>query len=142
MANEITVRNSLSVKNGNLDFRSNPTVFKADMTGLDGPTPGTITCAVAPGTDVDLSELSTPGMCFVQNLDATNYVTIGIRDPENNLFFPFMELLPGEFSVFRLSRSVEEEFATGTGTVGANTNRIRVVANNSACNVFFAAFEK
>lgn len=142
MANEITVRNSLQIRKGHLDFQSKPTLYKADMTGLDGPTPGTITCAVAPGTDVDLSELSTPGMCWVMNLDATNYVTIGIRDPESNKFYPFLELLPGEFTLFRLSRNVEEEFATGTGTVGADTNRIRIVANTAACNVAVFAFEK
>jgi hypothetical protein len=142
MANEINVRASLQIKKGNLDFQSKPTVFKSDMTGLDGPTPGTITCAVAPGTDVDLSELTTPGMCWMMNLDATNYVTVGIRDPESNLFYPFLELLPGEFTVFRLARNVEEEYATGTGTVGANTNRIRIVANNAACNVAVFAFEK
>lgn len=142
MANEITVRASLQIKKGNLDFRSSPTLFQADMTGLDGPTPGTITCATAPGTDVDLSELSTPGMCWMMNLDSTNYVTVGIHDPESNLFYPVMELLPGEFSVFRLARNVEEEYATGTGTVGANTNRIRIIANSAACNVFVAAFEK
>lgn len=142
MANEITVRASLQIKKGNLDFQSKPTLFKADMTGLDGPTPGTITCAVAPGTDVDLSELTTPGMCWIQNLDSTNYVTIGIRDPESNKFYPMMELAAGQFAVFPLARSVEEEFATGTGTVGPATNRIRIVANTAACNVFVAAFEK
>lgn len=142
MANEITVRASLQIRKGNLDFQSKPTQFRATMTGLDGPTPGTITCAVAPGTDVNLTELGTPGMCFIQNLDATNYVTVGIRDPETNFFYPMMELLPGEFTVFRLSRSVEEQFATGTGTVAAATNRIRIIANTAACNVLICAFEK
>lgn len=141
MANEAQVRASLQIKKGNLDYRSNPTVFNADVTGTDGPTPGTITCAVAPGTDVSLSELSTPGLCVIQNLDSTNYVTVGVRDPESNLFYPFMELLAGEIYVFRLSRNVEEEFATGTGTVGPNTNRLRIIANTAACNVFVGAFE-
>lgn len=142
MANEITIRNSLQIQNGNLDYRSRPTSFRANMSGLDGPVPGAVSCAVAPGTNIDLSELTTPGMCWVQNLDADNYVTIGMFDPESDIFYPTLELLPGEFSVFRLSRDIQEELGTGTGTVGPGTNRLRCIADTAACNVIFHVFEK
>lgn len=142
MANEATIRASLTVRKGNLDHRSNPTQFQATQTGVGGPTPGTILCAVAPGTDVDLSELTTPGLATIQNLDATNYVTVGIFDPQSNLFYPFMELLPGEIYPLRLSRNIQEEYATGTGTVGPGTNTLRVIANTAACFVKVDCFEK
>lgn len=142
MANEATIRAQLTLKKGEIDYRSNPTVFLADVTGTKGPTPGAIACAVAPGTDVDLSELTTPGFCVLHNLDSTNYVTYGIWDPEGGKFYPLGELLAGEFTVVRLSRNIQEEYGTGTGTTGADTNRLRIVADTAACNVFVGAFEK
>lgn len=142
MANEINLRASLTIKKGALDFRSNPSQFILSQSGVGGPTPGTILCAVAPGTDVDLTELTTPGACYLQNLDATNYVTVGIFDPETNRFFPMLELPPTVGYPVVLSRNIREEFATGTGTIGNLTNRLRIIANSAACLVCVAAFEK
>lgn len=142
MANELTLRTSLTVRKGNLDYRSFPSQFQLDQTGVGGPTPGAILCATAPGTDVDLSELTTPGPAFVQNLDATNYVTIGIYDPQSNFFYPMLEVPAGKGYPIYLSRDLFEEYATGTGTVGPGTNTLRIIANNAACIVKFDAFEK
>jgi hypothetical protein len=142
MANEANIKASMRVLKGSLDYRSNPTQYLATQTGVGGPTPGTILCAVAPGTDVDLSELTTPGLAVIQNLNATNYVTVGVYDPQSNLFYPMLELLPGEVQVIRLSRNIQEEYATGTGTVGPGTNTLRIIANSAACLVKVDAFEK
>src|SRR3990172_6365754 len=128
MADEATIRSSLRIyktSGGNLNFNALPTSFTADVDGAKGPTPGAIDTTVG-GTDVDLSQLTTPGFCWFHNQDETNYVTVGIWDPENSKFFPLFELLPGEAYVLRLARDVEEEYQTGTGTTGAATNRIRV----------------
>lgn len=141
MSNEVTVRVSLQIRKGELDYRSYPTQFQADASVGEGPTPGLVLATTA-GVSVDLTELSTPGFCWMQNLDATNYVTYGIWDPENSTFFPIGELLPGEFVMLRLARDIEEEYGTGTGTTGANTNRLRLKADTASCHVRVEAFEK
>ncbi len=140
MANEIQVRASLQIKKDNLDYSSKPTSFKADMTGSKGPSPGALTATVD-GIDVDFSELTTPGMCRIQNLDPDNFVEYGIWDPEGSTFYPLGELLPGESYPLRLSRNLQEEFMTGTGTTGADTNRLRIKADTASCDVVVEAFE-
>jgi hypothetical protein len=146
MSNEATIRSSLIILKDDgsgttlLQYAGQPTAFQADVTGTFGPTPGAFAASTA-GTDVDLTELTTPGLCRIMNQDDTNYVTVGMWDPEGSTFYPMMELLPGETYVFRLSRSIEEEYSTGTGTTGANTNRLRIKADTAACNVLVEAFE-
>jgi hypothetical protein len=128
---------------GNVAFRSYPTQFTADVTGAKGPTPGAFTVSVH-GTDVDLSELITPGLARFYNQDPTNYVSYGIADPETDKFYPLGEILPGEFWPIRLSRLLGQEYAqagTGTGTAGAETNTLRFMANAAPCNVVVEAFE-
>lgn len=137
MANEARVNSSLQINKGNLQFRSNPTTFQATITGAKGPVPGAITAAVL-GTNVNFSELTTPGLCRITNLDAINFVTFGVYDGTS--FYPLGEILPGEFYVLRLSRDLNEEYI-GTGT-NADANQFRVVANTAACNVLVEAFEK
>lgn len=140
MADEATIRASLQIDSGNLSYSSKPTAFQADVAGSKGPVPGAITVSVD-GTDVDLSELTTPGLCRIMNLDDTNYVTVGIYDTSATEFYPLLELLPGETFVFRLSRVVGLEVeAPGTGTYAGATS-MRVRANTAPCNVLVEAFE-
>lgn len=141
MANEITVNISLQVKSGNLNYRSQPTVFRADMDGVKGPTPGSITVPVT-GVSVSFSELTTPGFCRLQNLDETNYVEYGILDTLGSVFYPLGELLPGEIAIIRLSRNLGESYpTTGTGT-SASVNQLHFKANTDSVNVNVEAFEK
>ena len=140
MANEASVKCGLTVKKGNIDYAGKPTSFNADVTGTIGPAPGAFTASLA-GTSVDLSEFTTPGLCRVQNIDATNYVTWGIWDPESELFYPLGEILAGESYVIRLSRLLSGELGTGAGTVGANTNTFMFKSNTAACVVLVEAFE-
>lgn len=141
MSNEATINVSLSIVKGSLQYSSKPTSFRADVSTANGPTPGCITATTA-GTDVTLTGLTTPGLCRIQNLDATNYVTYGIWDADNSKFFPLGELLPGESYVLRLARDIEEEYMTGTGTTGAAVNRLRIKAHTASCKVLVEAFEK
>ncbi len=142
MAGEAIVTSSLAINKGNLSYQSLPTSFTADVSGTDGPTPGAITVTLA-GIDVDLSELTTFGFCRIHNMDSTNFIDVGIIDPETEKFYPIMRLLAGEGYVLRLSPDLQEEFGTGagTGTTGANTNRLHAKADTAACNVIFDAFE-
>lgn len=139
MANEIRVTCSLQIKKGNINYQSRPTAFTADMQGDVGPAVGTILVPLA-GVNVDLSQLGTPGLCRIQNLDTTNYVVIGIYD--GSIFFPMLELLPGESYPLRLYREIGTEFTgTGTGTP-ADVNNLRIKAFGGPCLVLVEAFEK
>lgn len=140
MASEATIRSSLQIVAGNIEYQSRPAAFVATVTGRKGPVPGAIQ-ATTDGISVDFSQLDTPALCRIQNLDLTNYVTVGIWEPDTSKFYPLMELLPGESYVFRLSRDIGEQYAgTGTGTDTPN-NAVRIKANTSACNVLVEAFE-
>jgi hypothetical protein len=50
---------------------------------------------------IPLGDVATPGYSFFQNLDATNYVEIGIV--VSTVFYPVLKLLPGEAQCFRFS---------------------------------------
>ncbi len=145
MNREATVRSSLTVRKlsgiiTQLDYRSGSEQFTPTVTGTKGPTPGAIAVTVV-GVDVDFSELTQPALCRIKNLDDTNYITIGIWDPELARFFPIDECLPGESFVRRLSRLLSGELGTGAGTVGANTNTLRIKASTGTINVLVEAFE-
>lgn len=133
MSDEAQIRSSLQINKGNLRYSSQPTAFRADVSGTNGPTPGAIAVATT-GTNVSFAALTTPGLCRLMNLDSTNYVTWGIYD--GAFFFPLGEILPGESYVIRLSRILGSE-SPGTGT----GNSLRMVANTAACNVAVEAFE-
>lgn len=138
MSDEARLTVSLQITSGNLEYQSRPTAFQADVAGAKGPTPGAITASTS-GTNVDLSQLTQPGLCRIMNLDETNRVEVGVHD--GLLFHPLLELLPGESYVVRLSRNVgEEEDMPGTGTTG-DVNALCVRANTAACVVLVEAFE-
>lgn len=141
MSNEATVRSSLNVKVGNLDYRSSPTSFRADVSAAKGPTPGIVSIPTT-GIAVTFSQLTTPGICWVQNLDPTNYFEVGIKDPGTGLFYPLLEYLPGEVWPLRLSRNLLEDYTnSGTGTSG-DVNNFWFKANTAACLARIDGFEK
>ena len=140
MANEAEVRSSLQITGGDTEYRSQPTTFLADVSDVTkGPTPGLVVATVA-GVDVDLSLLTVPGLCRIQNKDDTNFIEVGIWDGVT--FYPLMDFLPGESFPIRLSASLGDEFGTGTGTSGPSINTLRIKADTAPCNVIVEAFEK
>lgn len=139
MSNEVSVRVSLQIRKGFLDEKPSAS-YRADMAGSKGPTPGAFT-VTTDGTDVDLSELITPGFCFLKNLDATNFVEYGIWEPATSKFYPLGVLRPGRAFVLEFSPNLFEEYeGTGTGT-SAPTNTFRMKANGAPCNVAVEAYE-
>lgn len=105
MANEFTINSGIKLNNPPLVYSSLPTSFTASQTNRNGPTPGSVTIpTTAGGTAISLSALTTPGICRVMNMDATNFVSLGTY--VGGTFTPFMEVLPGECFVFRMSRTV------------------------------------
>lgn len=139
MANEATVTITLSIRKANLTGPPERESFRADVAIGKGPSPGAIT-VTTDGTDVDLSELTEPGLTKFKNLDDTNFVRVGIHDPDSDLFYPFMKLLPGEAYVVRLADIGQEFQGTGTGTGGAN-NTLRIKADTADCIVQVNAYD-
>ena len=140
MANEATIRSSLIIRSGNLTYRSGKQGFSADVSGSKGPVPGAVT-ATTDGTDIDLSGLTTPGLCEITNLDSANPVKVGRWDSNVNVFYPLMLLLPGEQYTIRLDPDVEDEYTgTGTGTTAASST-LRAKGVNASVNVSVNAFE-
>jgi len=102
MSQEITSSLSLSIANGNLSF-SRSISNKIDMAGTHfgevAQTIGTTEEALAINTDI-----ATLGIALFRNLDATNYVTIGIV--VSATYYPFARLKPGEAYPLRLEPGV------------------------------------
>lgn len=141
MADEIRINAGLTVTlapgSSSQQYQSLPNYQTDDIVTVGGPTPGTISVAVT-GTDVNLSALTDPGWCRVQNLDITNFVTLGIYDGAT--YFPFLELGPEQFVVVKLYRDLGKEFVGTGSTAGGNTFRIQ--ADTAACKVKVEAFER
>lgn len=146
MASEATIQSGLNIRktSGSLtqiDYRSPATTFRVDVSGTKGPTPGALTIPTG-GKTISLQELTTPGLVCIHNLDATNYIVVGIWDVGLNVFYPLIEVGPGESYTLKLWRSIQEEYiGTGTGTSGPG-NQLFAKAIGGDCVVSFDAFER
>lgn len=140
MSGEVKSRSYLSIDKGNLHWRSSRSEFTADVDAAEpgGPSPGTV-LATTSGVNVDLSKLTNPSLCEIENNSPTtgNYVTVGIWDGTE--LYPIMEILPGEKYVIRLSRflgqSLEAGAGTGTADSGTYTLRLKAALATARCNV-------
>lgn len=147
MSNEATIQASLQVLKTDsssgislIDYNSGGGSFNATVVGTKGPCVGSIRVPTS-GKDVNLSELTTPGLVRLKNQDPLNFVQYGIRDPISGFFYPLGEILPGESYVLRFSRNLQEEYTnTGTGT-SAPINFFHIKADTAACVVLVEAFE-
>ncbi len=130
-------------------YRSVPTGYQATVNGQNGPTPGALRVTTA-GLNVDLSELTAMGgLCWIANygsivgdVDPSHRVDWGIWYTAEARFFPLGSLLPGEFTVIRLSPELgyDEPETTGTGT-GNIASRLRLRANTVTCQCRVDAFD-
>lgn len=143
MADEINVTSLIRIQSGNLEYQSTPTQFDADLTTAVGPFPGAT--LVSPyGTNVDLSAFDTPGWVWIQNLDDTNYVELGIWDEQTLTFYPLFKIRPGKLMIAEFSENLLQEYGTGTGTGTKDysmANQFRMRAYNQPCWVRVDAFE-
>lgn len=97
MANEITSQVTLQVnKNG-----SNTTRASSKQSTMSGnPVAHAVkSVGFAAHEAVTLGSVTSCGWSFLKNLDATNFVTIGIDVAAT--FYPVLKLKPGEAAVFR-----------------------------------------
>jgi hypothetical protein len=100
MADEITINGSLSISATNFVESFLPgsiTIDLASTAGAGGAqTIGTSHEQITKGDTTD------GGVFFFRNLDATNYVEVGIQH-SGSTFVAFLKLLPGEYAIGRLS---------------------------------------
>ncbi len=139
MANEGSVQSGFSIvkKSGSItqiNHTTLPSSHRVTVTGAKGPTPGAIDVPTA-GVEVDLTELTTPGLCRLMNQDDTNYVTYGVLDIDGNTFHVLGELGPGESYVLKLSRIIGL-------TVGTADEGLFLKADTATCVVLVEAFQK
>ena len=104
MANEINVSATLSVRTGYLDSGSRP---RSRSFTLNAASPaksaGIASIGFATHEAIPLGDVATNGWARFENVDATNYVEIGIV--VSATFYPVIKLKAGEFTVVRLGTS-------------------------------------
>jgi len=114
MANEITAKVYLSVsKTGVPDITKQPAQFLITMTGTD-----LILATQSIGTSAEniiKGEITTPGMCLIHNLDATNYVEIG--HDVSAAFEADIKIKAGEWCLFRMSQATPQAKANAAAVV-------------------------
>tara|TARA_R100001530_G_C4286163_1_gene146856 strand:+ start:115 stop:474 length:360 start_codon:yes stop_codon:yes gene_type:complete len=118
MANEIRTDIRLIAKKGGMEVDRREQKLDITMTGtsmthaVQGiPTGGEVL--------VEADVLVNPGMCFIKNLDSTNYVTVGAHATDDHP----IKLLPGESCLFRALSAIYAR------------------ANTSACEVEYIIIE-
>lgn len=116
MANEITASFSLSVVKGNLNLprsHAKTTDLSASAPNVAGQTQ--LIGTTAAGEALVLGDVATNGVAYFINLDATNYVEIGIQ--QGGTFYPLMRLNSGEWAYSRLSQGVTPYARANTSSV-------------------------
>lgn len=109
----------MRVLNGSLLEVIQPGAQSIDQAAVGGPSPGYVTIGTTEES-VSLSELSTLGYCFIQNLSPTNFVRWGFATGVYG-----GRLNAGEIAVFR--------FNPGSS--------LFMIANTAACKCLVKVFE-
>ena len=127
MANEAFVHASVQIMKDNLEYKSSPVNFYADVATGKGPTPGAFTASsTGNGTQISFTNLSTPALAVIKNLDSTNYVDFGCV--VSGTFYPSLEIQAGELYPIRFSRNMSKTIWY-------------IRANTADCEVVVEAFE-
>ena len=101
MANEITATFSMIYVNGESDDTLGPIQTQTDQT-TEGIYSNTQIIGTASETVVIGADIVAHGLCFVKNLDATNFIEVG---PDSAGIVNFFKLLPGQWAWFPLHPS-------------------------------------
>lgn len=156
MSNEARVQSALSIRKTDpnglvlIDYASRPSGFLADVAGAKGPVPGALTIQ-RNFTIISLSQLNSPGFCRFANLGLysgaaatgdTGLIEVGFYDANSPEFYPFLEIYPGESFVVRLSRFLNREITTGTGTTPHGNSVLAAKATGAPTILLAEAFER
>lgn len=148
MANEVQVRTQIIINNGNLKHNPGQFQFTDDAVASPGlgPAPGAF-IAEADGTDVDLSQFTTPAWIELANLENSDGATVGwgVYDVENDKYIPVGKLKPGwriPFCLDELFGSELQPSAISTGTDVGNIRLRFIVKDAATAKVYAGAFEE
>lgn len=97
MADEIRISASIQATKGTLKVENTAKTFTADLTGTDYCA-GTQIIGTAEEA-VTVGEVGTPGWCYLENLDATDSITVVFVTGQTNGIL----LAPGESALFKKS---------------------------------------
>lgn len=125
MSGQATVSQSLQITSGNLQYRSQPTGYVDTINATHaakGPTPGALTVPIG-GVAVNLSALTVPGYCWLQNLDTVKMLEYGIYDAVSGAFYPMGLVKPGLWVCLFLSPHLGKADVPGTGTDETGTTK-------------------
>lgn len=111
MADEIAVSAILQVAKGTLIVKPTQPNFTATMTGSGIYASGAAAIGFAAHEAIPLGDVSTPRWSRFKNLDATNFVQIGVD--ASGTFVPFVKLKPGEACVLPLAAAPYAQADTG-----------------------------
>ena len=75
MADELSLQIVATLTNGELDVRFAPGAKQYDQT-TQGSIDQVVTVNTSAAETISFGDISTPGFCFVRNLDPSNYVTL------------------------------------------------------------------
>jgi len=106
MADEITMTGSLTISATNFREQFSPGTISIDLAsnkGDGGVQEISHSGTAAQGESLGVTDVAVGGVCFFRNLDETNFVEIGFQ--VSSTFYPFLKLLPGEFSMGRLGNA-------------------------------------
>lgn len=101
MANEISYQVKIQASKSNLKVERDPGRLTADLSG-DAYSANVQSIATSSTAVTIASAVSTAGFAFFRNLDATNYVEIGVEDGSMT-FIAFAKLKPGQAGLIPLA---------------------------------------
>jgi hypothetical protein len=115
MAGTIVTSLTCAIINGS--FKDDPNIqpITIAQSAVGGGNPGTITITTSEA-DITIG-LTSPRFCIIENLDDTNYFTIGPKSA--GAMVALAKLKPGEFAVIPLAASVTLRAIANTASVKA-----------------------
>jgi len=119
MSQEITVNLTFNVNNPSTGGGYSNSVrasqqYTQNAQGANGEVVSIPTTA----TNIDLTNLTTYGWAYFQNLDTTNFVTVGLS--VSAVYYSFLKLKPGEIALLRLEPGITVQAQADTAAVKLN----------------------
>ena len=124
MANEIRLSLGVEITKGYLSYSFNPGQINVDLTTARRG--GHIQTIGLTEEDIDVGDVTSPGLCILRNLDTTNYVTIGPKVGTTNLIEPIIKLKPGQPAVLFLDPTVTLVAIANAGAVSLQVDVFEV----------------
>lgn len=106
MPNEITINAQYNISKGTLALQRTIASAQFDLAGANYTGQVQTIPTTAGGTEIDItSGVGDNGLAYFRNIDATNYIEVGIV--VSATFHPFMRLQPGQWGLCFLGHDVE-----------------------------------